>query len=248
MAGKLSDCENHLKMAENSIARELLDQIDVLEHTRIARHIPRLAEVSLKYFDSSGLSSEYFLDLDEVFIKNKRKLLKFRTPNPDHVYEIFGKYSHGTANVVQTSVIDYITCDPVSFKERMVVVFTMLHLNIDEWLIRTKDPKSPADEAVVYGLCQLYSRHALAYTTGSVWSTLEIHGKCNLADVKQHCDIHLIFLEGGVLGQLHKKPSIPKLMCMPAVTVNTHTNVDHGNKTPVTMTTLTLHQCQNLSS
>ena len=94
----------------------------------------------------------------------------------------------------------------------MVVVLTMLRMTLDEWLLWIKNPKSPADEAVVYGLCQLYSRHALAYTTGSVWSTLEIHGKCSLQDVKRHCDIHLVFLEGGVLGHLHKKPSVPKLM------------------------------------
>ena len=87
----------------------------------------------------------------------------------------------------------------------MVVVLTMLRVTLDEWLLRIKNPKSPADEAVVYGLCQLYSRHALAYTTGSVWSMLEIHGKCLLQDVKRHCDIHLVFLEGGVLGHLHKK-------------------------------------------
>ena len=58
-------------MAENSIARELLDEIDVFEHTRVARHIPRSAEISLKYFETSGLSDEYFLDLDDVFLKNK---------------------------------------------------------------------------------------------------------------------------------------------------------------------------------
>ena len=199
-------------MAENSIARELLDEIDIFEHTRVAHHIPRSAEISLKYFETSGLSDEYFLDLDDVFLKNKRKLLKFRMPNPDHVYEIFGKYSHENADVVRSSIVDYITCDPVSFNERMVVVLTMLRVTLDEWLLRIKNPKSPADEAVVYGLCQLYSRHALAYTTGSVWCTLEIHGKCSLQDVKRNCDIHLVFLEGGVLGHLHKKPSVPKLM------------------------------------
>ena len=111
-------------------------------------------------------------------------MLKFHTPDPDHVYDIFGKYSREEANVVRTSVINYITCDPISFREQMVVVFTMLHLNLDEWLLHTKDPNMPADKAAVYGLCQLYSRHTLAYTTGSVWSTLEIHGKCSLEEVK----------------------------------------------------------------
>ena len=196
-------------MADNKIAKELLDKNDVFEHTHVARHIPRSAEISLKYFENSGLSCEYFLDLDEVFIKNKGKVLKFRTPDPDHVYDIFGKYSHEEANVVRTSVINYITCDPISFRERMVVMFTMLHLNLDEWLLHTKNPNMPADEAAVYGLCQLYSRHTLAYTTGSVGSTLEIHGKCSLEEVKRHCDVHLVFLEGGVLGQLHKKPTVP---------------------------------------
>ena len=105
------------KMVDNKIAKELLDKIDVFEHTRVARHIPRSAEISLKYFENSGLSCKYFLDLDKVFIKTKRKVLKFHTPDPDHVYDIFGKYSREEANVVRTSVIDYITCDPISFRE-----------------------------------------------------------------------------------------------------------------------------------
>ena len=160
--------------------------------------------------------------------------MKFHTPNPDHVFDIYGKHSHEQADIVRTSLIDYITCDPVTFKERMVVVLTMLHLTIDEWLLHIKDPKSPADEAVVYGLCQLYSRHALAYTTGSVWSTLEIHGKCSLADVKRHCDIHLVFLEGGMLGQLHRKPSIPKLISASTPLPKTKTRSESCTDTTVT--------------
>ena len=218
MAG---NCAHRLvtnKMAENSIAKELLDEIDVFVHTRMARHIPRSSEISLGYFESSGLAREYFLDLEDVFVKSKRKPLKFCKPKANHVFEIFGKFSHENADVVRASLVDYITCDPVSFKERVIVVLSMLHLTLDEWLLRIKDPESPADEGAVYGLCQLYSRHALAYTTGSVWSTLEIHGKCSLQDVKRHCDIHLVFLEGGVLGQLHKKPSVPKLMTASNIT------------------------------
>ena len=180
-----------------------------------------------------------------MFLKPKRKPLKSRKPNANHVFEIFGKFSHENADVVRASIVDYITCDPVSFKERMVVVLTMLHLNLDEWLMRIKDPRSPADEGVVYGLCQLYSQHALAYTTGSVWSTLEIHRKCSLQDVKRHCDIHLVFLEGGVLGHLHKKPSIPKLMsvsCPTFTNVNqpshgeTIVNTDHTYSSPTPLT------------
>ena len=163
-------------------------------------------------------------------------MLKFRTPNLDHVYDIYGKYSHKEASVVRTSVVDYITCDPISLNEQMVVVLTMLHLNIDEWLVRTKNPNLPTDEAGVYGLCQLYSRHALAYMTGSVWSALEIHGKCSLKDVKRHCDVHLVFLEGGVLGQLHKKPSVPRLMCAPTIPNKASTTASISNDAAVNVT------------
>ena len=92
----------------------------------------------------------------------------------------------------------------------------------------------PADEASLYGLCQLYSCHALAYTMGSVWSTLEIHGNCSVEDIKRHCHIHLVFLEGGILGQLHRKPTIPRLMA--SSTSNTGPRIvvldDSNDETP----------------
>ena len=92
----------------------------------------------------------------------------------------------------------------------------MLNLDLNRWLLQTKNPKIPADEASLYGLSQLYSRHALAYTMGSIWSTLELHGNYSVNELKRHCDIHLVFLEGGILGQLHKKPTIPRLMGIPS--------------------------------
>ena len=94
----------------------------------------------------------------------------------------------------------------------------MLNLDLNGWLLRIKNPKIPADEASLYSLCKLYSQHALAYTTGSIWSTLELHGNHSVNELKQHCDIHLVFLEGGILAQLHKKPTIPRLLSVTSAT------------------------------
>ena len=94
----------------------------------------------------------------------------------------------------------------------------MLNLDLNGWLLRIKNPKIPADKASLYSLCQLYSQHALAYTTGSIWSTLELHGNHSINELKQHCDIHLVFLEGGILAQLHKKPTIPRLLSVTSTT------------------------------
>ena len=64
-------------MAVNKIAEELMKEIDILRHTKIARHIPRAAEITLKYYEQSGLAREYFIDLDEVFIRSNRRTLNF---------------------------------------------------------------------------------------------------------------------------------------------------------------------------
>ena len=96
------------------------------------------------------------------------------------------------------SIVDFITCDPESFKEKLVVVFTMLHHDLNSWLLKTKNPKN-----------------ALVYTMGSVWSMLILHGNFTVNDLKQHCDVHLVFLKGGILDNIHRKPQIPRLMGNP---------------------------------
>ena len=195
-----------------SIAEELLQEIHAFEPTKVARHIPRSMTISLDYFERSGLAQEYFLDLNEVYLRPKRKNAKIRVPNPDHIYEVFGMYSHESPDVVRTSIVDFVTCDPECFKERLVVVFSMLHHNLNSWLLKTKNPANPADEASLYGLCHLYSRHALVYTTGSIWSSLEWRGNYSVDEIKRSCDIHLVFLDGGILGQLHRKLQVPRLL------------------------------------
>ena len=67
--------------------------------------------------------------------------------------------------------------------------------------------------------------------------TLEVHGKCSLKEVKQHCDVHLVFLEGGVLGHLHKKPSVPQLMSVSTITSAASKTDCTLNDMPATVTT-----------
>ena len=95
-------------------------------------------------------------------------------PNPDHVFEIFGTFSHETAEKEHERVLDFIICDTISFNERMAVVFTMLNLNLDQRLKQMSNSKILADEIAFYRLCQLYLRQVLIDTTGSVSSTLKI--------------------------------------------------------------------------
>ena len=51
VGGKTVRTGKNFKMAANKIAEELMKKIDVFEHTKIARHIQRSAEISLKYYE-----------------------------------------------------------------------------------------------------------------------------------------------------------------------------------------------------
>ena len=82
-------------------------------------------------------------------------------------------------------------------------------------------------------------RHALAYTTGSIWSTLELHGNYSVNELKRHCDIHLVFLEGGILAQLHKKPTIPRLLSVSSATNLQSVRTSESNVVSVASTTST---------
>ena len=109
----------------------------------------------------------------------------------------------------------------------------MLHHNLNSWLLKTKNRANPADEASLYRLCHLYSRHALVYTTRSIWSSLEWRGNYSVDDIKTSCDIHLVFLDGGILGQLHRKPQIPCLLSATAPKALPPTKQDASNTTIV---------------
>ena len=64
-------------MAANiSIAEELMLEINAFQPTKVARHIPSSMTISLDYFEGSGLAQEYYLDLNEVYLKPKRKKAK----------------------------------------------------------------------------------------------------------------------------------------------------------------------------
>ena len=75
-------------------------------------------------------------------------------------------------------------------------------------------PSTCADEAVLYGLCHMFSRHSLVYTVGSVWTTLNLKSQTSVEWIRSKCDLHFAFLDGGVIGILLHKPCVPKLISM----------------------------------
>ena len=85
-SNKMSVWSNVMINEQNS------DEINDLEYVPVARHILRVQTITKEYFESSGLASEYYLDMTLMFQKPKGKCRKL-TAYSDHVFEIFGRYT-----------------------------------------------------------------------------------------------------------------------------------------------------------
>ena len=86
-----------------------------------------------------------------------------------------------------------------------------------------------ADEAALYGLCHMFSRHSLVYTVGSVWTTLNLTSQTSVQRIQAKCDLHFAFLDGGIIGILLRKPCVPRLISM-GNTVNNPPPMDLSQK------------------
>ena len=82
-----------------TLAGQDYNEINDLEYVPVARHIPQAQTITKDYFESSGLSMEYYLNMTLVFQKQTGKCKKL-TAYPDPVFEIFGRYTNETAQEV----------------------------------------------------------------------------------------------------------------------------------------------------
>ena len=151
---------------------------------------------------------EYYLDTSLMFQKPTGKCKKL-TAYPDHVFEIFGRYTNETAHEVCANLLDYVKSYWDQFAKCFIVVLTMENMSMLEWLSNIEHPYMSADEAALYSLCHMYSRHSLVYTVGSVWMTLKLKCQTSVKLIQLKCDLHFAFLDGGVIRILLHKLCIP---------------------------------------
>ena len=199
--------------SNNVLIEQDSDEINDLEYVPVARHIPRAQTIMEEYFESSGLFNEYYLDTTLVFQKPKGKCQKI-TAYTEHVFEIFGRYTNETVREVRSSFVDYVKGYSEYFAKCMVVILTMENMSLTEWINNMEKVNTCADEAALYGLCHMFSRHSLVYTIGNVWTMLNLTNQTSVQCIQVKCDLHFAFLDRGIIGILLRKPCVPKLISM----------------------------------
>ena len=114
--------------------------------------------------------------------------------NPNHVYDLFGKYNGKTAVEVRMSLLQYIGNNMGFFERRGTVCLKSRGISFPTWIENIGDETVYCDELALLGLCALYNRHCLVVTQNKFWSTLETLNPIGLMTLLQRCNVKLLFL------------------------------------------------------
>ena len=185
-----------------SIAAELLASILPPPYKL---HIAALNEkdaLPVGEFKNSRWADYYTADTSNI-VRNGRG-------NPNHVFELFGKYDGKNACEVQMALLNEIASN-MEFYERRAVMF--LHgkgISFPTWIESIGNKTMYCDELALLGLCVVYSRHCLVITRDKFWSTLETINPIGMMDLLKRCNIKLLFLGQLRFGVLNWNPRPPK--------------------------------------
>ena len=153
-------------------------------------------------FKNSRWADYYTADTSNI-VRNGRG-------NPNHVFELFGKYDGKNACEVRMALLNHIASN-MEFYERRAVMF--LHgkgISFPTWIESIGNETMYCDELALLGLCAVYSCHCLVITRNKSWSMLETINPIGMMDLLKRCNIKLLFLGQLRFGVLNWNPRPPK--------------------------------------
>ena len=157
--------------------------------------------ISVENFKHSELGGHFDIDRVNVYRNGK--------PNPDHLYDLFGKLSGHTPPQVRPITLQAVAANVEFYKSRSCVCLGMRSNHFEGWLRDIADPTKPCDELGLLMLCYLYRRHALVYTSTKLWSTVESSDPLSLLQLLNECSVKLVYLGDLEFGMLRPKGPPP---------------------------------------
>ena len=157
-----------------------------------------ISEENFKHSELGG-----YFNIDRVSVYRNRK------PNPDHLYELFGKLSRHTPSQVRLLTLQAVAADVGFYRSRSCVFLGMRSNHFEGWLKDISDPTKPCDELGLLTLCYLYRRHALVHTSSKMWTTVESSDPLSMLQLLNECSVKLVYLGDLEFGTLRPKGAPP---------------------------------------
>ena len=189
--------------SENSIASELLNLFLTHEYREYARNLSNQDAINLQVFKTTDIGREYWVDTRNCYIKGCQ--------NSDHLFDIFGKFSGDSADIVRSKSVTYIQQDPDWWEHMGRVVLDMNFIKLEKWLEIMEMSTACGEELMLFVLNVLFCRHTVVYTENRVWTTVNDASCSNmtLSELHDNCDMYLVFLGDYIFGELKRKPMLP---------------------------------------
>ena len=187
-------------MASNKIAQEIMQSFSSENYQNYVQKLSNRDSVDVSTFPTSPMGEKYWIDV--------RSCLKDGESNPDHILELFERYSDKVPKQLRETAIQFIAEDAKYWAHTGAVVLQMNSETIESWLSRMSKRNSNCDELMVFALARLHNRHVIIYTSSKAWCTLNNVTQLSLEEVHELCDLHLVYLGFHTYGELKPKTDI----------------------------------------
>ena len=121
--------------------------------------------ITLEEFKKTRWSTYYVVDMSNLVSNGKT--------NPNHLFELFGKFNGKTAVEVRLLLLKHIESNIEFYEWRSVVCLKDRSMRFDTWIESIGNEATFCDELALMGLCALYNRHCLVFTKNKFWSSLD---------------------------------------------------------------------------
>ena len=185
-------------MATNSIAAELLQQINLTKLHPNPSYLSASDAISVDEFEQTEYGLEYTLDTSNIQWGS--------APNDSHIFDIFCEFrAHRDSVKTRLEMLRFVAENTLRYKWDCHVLFTMHGVHIDLWLKQMSYWGTRADELAIYALSDMLNVHSFVVTKNRPWTTVDPSVNGSAMEVLRLCPVKLVYLSDNNFGRLWPK-------------------------------------------
>ena len=193
---------------ENSIAAELLQEINLTKLWPIPNYLSSADAMTVPEFEQSKYCEEYSLDISNIEWG--------KTSNDSHVFDIFSEFCvHRDSTKARLDMLQHIAANNQHYKWDGHAFFAMHEIYLDTQHQKMSYWGTKADELAIYTLSDMLQIHSFIVTKNRPWTTVDasVHGTD--MEILHLYPVKLVYLGENRFGRLWRK-----LQCDPPVSTN----------------------------
>ena len=195
-------------MAENSIAAELMQQINLTKLRPTPNYLSVSDAITAEEFELTEYGTEYSLDMSNINWGN--------ASNDSHVFDIFCEFSaYQDSSKTRLDMLNFVAANNQCYKWDCHVFFSMYEISLDTWLKKMAYWRTKADELAIYALSDMFNVHSFVVTKHCPWTTIDSSVQGTALEILHLCPVKYVFLGDNRYGRLWRK-------IVPTQPVSTH--------------------------